>query len=72
VAPKKHQAMSEDEDMIAWQDVLDSISGGRRDRLSCPFCRKGTLKVDDLPRGVRIHCPECKKYIEGSLGQEEA
>lgn len=61
---------SEDEDMILWQDVLDSIAAGHREGLSCPFCRNGQLEVTDTPRGLSVVCPQCKKYIEGSLGPD--
>jgi hypothetical protein len=30
--------MSEDEDMILWQDTLDEIMAGRRSGLVCPSC----------------------------------
>jgi hypothetical protein len=63
--------VTEDEDMIHWQDVLDEISAGRRTGLVCPFCRKGPLSVEEKPTGgLRVLCPECKKFIEGSLGPE--
>jgi hypothetical protein len=64
--------MSDDEDeiMIVWQDVLDEISAGRRSGLVCPSCRKGQLQIEDRPRGMRITCPACKKFIEGALPDE--
>jgi|KBSSwiStaDraftv2_1062776.scaffolds.fasta_scaffold106237_3 hypothetical protein len=57
----------EDEIMIVWQDVLDEISAGRRSGLVCPSCRKGQLQIEERPRGMRITCPACKKFIEGAL-----
>jgi hypothetical protein len=56
--------------MILWQDVLDEINAGRKNGLSCPFCRKGELQVEDNVRGLKVSCPQCKKFIEGSLGPE--
>ena len=63
--------MSEDEDMITWQDTLDEIMAGRRSGLVCPACKTGNLQVDDQPRGIRIACPACKKFIEGSLQPDD-
>ena len=57
----------EDEIMIVWQDVLDEISAGRRSGLVCPSCRNGQLQIEERPRGMRITCPACKKFIEGAL-----
>ncbi|HKA91663.1 MAG TPA: hypothetical protein VKE22_28565 [Haliangiales bacterium] len=63
--------VTEEEDIIHWQDVLDEISAGRRAGLVCPFCRKGQLAVEDKQTGgLRVSCPNCKKFIEGSLGPE--
>ena len=61
----------QDEDMIAWQDTLDEIMAGRRSGLVCPSCKKGNLAVEDQPRGIRISCPACKKFIEGSLQPDD-
>jgi phage FluMu protein Com len=62
----------DEEDFILWQDVLDTIAAGRPEGLSCPFCKKGTLEVEQGDRGrIRVSCPQCKKYIEGSIGSEE-
>ncbi len=56
--------MGED-DFIYWQDVLDDIAAGRRDKLRCPFCQAGGLRVDQKGAGVRIECTACRHYIEG-------
>jgi hypothetical protein len=58
----------DDEQMILWQDTLDEIMAGRRSGLLCPSCKKGTLQIEEQPRGLRITCPACKKFLEGSLG----
>ncbi len=63
--------MSEDEDMIVWQDTLDEIMAGRRSGLVCPVCKQGSLEVEDQPRGIRISCPQCKKFIEGSMQPDD-
>jgi hypothetical protein len=60
----------EDETMIVWQDVLDEIVAGRRSGLLCPSCKKGQLQIEDRPRGMRITCPACKKFIEGAMGDQ--
>jgi uncharacterized protein (DUF983 family) len=61
----------DDEEMILWQDVLDSIMAGRRTGLLCPACKKGQLTIEELPRGMRILCPQCKKFIEGAMPETE-
>jgi hypothetical protein len=56
--------MGED-DFIYWQDVLDDLAAGRRDRLVCPFCQAPGLKVEERGAGLRIECGACRHYIEG-------
>ena len=59
--------MSEDEDMIVWQDVLDLVVAGKTS-LRCPFCTKGELKISEQPlRRTRVECPTCRKFIEVAL-----
>ena len=61
----------EDEDLIAWQDILDEVASGRGAQLRCPFCREGEILVEQGDRGrTRLSCPKCKKFIEGSMGPE--
>ena len=63
--------VSEEEDIIYWQDVLDEIAAGRRTGLVCPFCKKGQLAIEDRQGGgMQVSCPQCKKFIEGSLGPD--
>lgn len=62
----------DDEQMILWQDTLDEIMAGRRSGLLCPACKKGQLKIEEQPRGMRISCPNCKKFIDGSMGDPES
>jgi hypothetical protein len=63
--------MTDDDDMIYWQDVLDAVNGGRREGIKCPFCTDGSITVSDLQRGIHAECSKCHKYIEGSLGPPE-
>ena len=62
--------MSEDEDMITWQDTLDLIQAGRVSNLQCPFCKKGLISITKKERVTRIACASCRKFIEGSMGEE--
>jgi hypothetical protein len=56
----------DEEDLIAWQDVLDEIVAGRSAGLACPHCGARPLEVDKLPGGMtRISCRSCRKFIEG-------
>lgn len=56
-----------DEDMIYWQDVLDSIAAGRTGNLLCPFCKKGQVQVTQRERVTRVECPTCRRFIEGQM-----
>ncbi len=63
---------NQEEEIILWQDVLDSIAAGRPDGIVCPFCKGGALNVENQTvRGLRVSCPKCKKFIEGSLAETE-
>ena len=55
----------DEEDLIAWQDVLDSVVAGRPGDLSCPFCRHRPLTVEEIDNSTRILCSKCKKFIQG-------
>lgn len=61
--------MSE-EDIILWQDVLDLIVAGRTSNLTCPFCQKVQVEVTRKERVTRVACPGCRRFIEGSFGDE--
>jgi len=56
--------MSED-DIIYWQDALESIQAGRTEGLKCPFCQEAALSVTTGERNTRIECTRCKHFIEG-------
>ncbi|MCG8423946.1 MAG: hypothetical protein MJE77_39120 [Proteobacteria bacterium] len=68
----------DDEDAIAWQDVLDEIAAGRPGNAACPFCGTAPMKVESMggepmqggvPVGrTRIICTKCGKFIEGTFG----
>ena len=61
--------MSE-EDIVLWQDLLDLIAAGRTSNLQCPFCKKGQVTVTRVHRVTRLECPNCRKFIEGAMGEE--
>ena len=57
-----------EEEMIAWQDVLDEIAAGRSTTLQCPFCATAPLDVEEKFNGrTKISCKKCSKYIEGTF-----
>jgi len=58
----------DEEEAIAWQDVLDEIFAGRKDNLACPFCGARPLAVTDNGPRTRIQCTKCGKFIEGTFG----
>ncbi len=58
-----------EEDAIVWQDILDLIQAGRTD-LTCPFCRKAQVEVTRRERVTRVMCPNCRKFIEGTMQSE--
>jgi hypothetical protein len=60
--------MDEDE-VIIWQDVLDDVAAGRVVGLTCPFCKKGEIKVDRQPQRTRLECASCKRFIEGRMAE---
>jgi hypothetical protein len=58
----------DEEELIVWQDVLDSIAAGRPGDLSCPFCGHRPLLVEEVEFSTRISCGKCRKFIQGKLG----
>jgi hypothetical protein len=74
----------DEEEVIAWQDVLDEIAAGRPGNARCPFCGTTPMRVerlsesmgdpvagaasDDLHGPMRVVCSKCGKYIEGTFG----
>jgi len=57
--------VDDEEALIAWQDVLDSVVAGRPNDLSCPYCNHRPLTVEEIENSTRISCSKCKKFIQG-------
>jgi len=55
------------EDYLALEDVINQVCAGKLDGHRCPFCGKAELrcKVEDYT--VRVECPACGKFFEGTL-----
>jgi hypothetical protein len=62
----------DEDEMIAWQDVLDLIAAKRSSDLSCPFCHHRPLLVEEVPEdfSTRISCSKCKKFVQGRFAPE--
>jgi hypothetical protein len=60
----------DEEEMIAWQDVLDQIAAGRPNDLACPFCRHKPLAIEEVDFSTRISCGKCGKYIQGRFAPD--
>jgi hypothetical protein len=63
-----------EDDIIYWQDILESVLAGRTANLQCPFCYDQTLEVTRKERTTLIACkkPTCRQFVEGRLGDEES
>ncbi|MFO0578802.1 MAG: hypothetical protein U1A78_32770 [Polyangia bacterium] len=61
--------MSED-DIIYWQDVLESVLAKRTSNLTCPFCYQPGIEITKTGKVTRVACTNkaCRHYIEGSFG----
>lgn len=57
--------VDDEEALIAWQDVLDSVVAQRPNDLSCPYCNHRPLVVEEIDNQTRISCSKCKKFIQG-------
>ena len=58
----------DEEELIVWQDVLDSIAAGRAEGLRCPVCvsKGGVLEVTTEPDGTtKIRCLGCGTFLQG-------
>jgi hypothetical protein len=64
VATKGTRAVDE-EALIAWQDVLDTVAAGRPSEVGCPYCGHRPLTIEELEQSTRISCGACKKFIQG-------
>jgi uncharacterized Zn finger protein len=59
----------DEEELIVWQDVLDSIMAGRAEGLRCPACAKGFLEVTtEIDGTTKIRCLQCGKFLQGRFG----
>jgi hypothetical protein len=68
--PRDERISVDEEEMIAWQDVLDMIAAGRPGDLPCPFCKHRPLLVEDVEFSTRISCSKCKKFIQGRFAPD--
>jgi hypothetical protein len=59
-----------EEDMIAWQDVLDQIAAGRPGDAACPFCKHKPVTVEEVDFATRISCSKCRKFVQGRFAPE--
>ena len=59
--------MSQEEDLMVLQDVLNEVVNGRTEGHACPFCSGGPLEVKLDEGHLRLDCPECRKYFDGLL-----
>jgi len=55
----------DEEALMAWQDVLDSVVAGRPGDTSCPFCNHRPLTIEEVDNTTKITCGKCKKFIQG-------
>lgn len=57
----------EDEDYLVLEEIINQVYGGKTDGHKCPYCGKAELKctVDEFT--MRVECPSCGKYFEGTL-----
>lgn len=60
----------DEEDIIAWQDVLDLVVAGRPGDATCPFCRHKPMQVEEVDFSTRVSCPKCRKFIQGRFAPE--
>jgi hypothetical protein len=55
----------DEEALMAWQDVLDSVMAGRPGDCACPFCNHRPVVIEEVDFNTRISCSKCKKFIQG-------
>ena len=63
--------MSDEEDFLLWQDILDEIAAGRQAGHVCPFCAGAEIQIEQEGKRVRVFCPKCRKFVEGAIGSAE-
>jgi hypothetical protein len=57
----------DEDELIAWQDVLDQVAAGRSGDAACPFCKHRPLLVEEVDFSTKISCSKCGKYIQGKF-----
>jgi hypothetical protein len=57
----------DEDELIAWQDVLDQVAAGRPGDAACPFCKHRPLTIEDVDFATRISCSRCNKFIQGKF-----
>jgi hypothetical protein len=57
--------VSDEDDAMLWQEVLDEVATGRTPAVRCPFCQAEKLKVTRDPQRTRVECTSCRRFIEG-------
>jgi ribosomal protein S27E len=55
----------DEEALIVWQDVLDSVMAGRPNEAGCPHCNHRPLTIEEVEGSTRISCSKCGKFIQG-------
>ncbi len=56
----------DEEALIAWQDVLDTVVNKRPNDTACPYCQHRPLTIEEVEEGsTRISCSKCRKFIQG-------
>jgi hypothetical protein len=68
--PASKASTVDEEDIIAWQDVLDLVVAGRPGDATCPFCRHKPMQVEEVDFSTRVSCPKCRKFIQGRFAPE--
>jgi len=59
-------SLVDEEALIAWQDVLETVANKRPiSDAACPYCQHRPLTVEEVESSTRISCPKCGKFIQG-------
>ena len=61
----------DDEALILWQDVLDTIAAGRPGEAACPYCRHKPLTIEEVDFSTKISCGKCKQFIQGKFAEQQ-
>ena len=59
----------DDDEIIYWQDVIETVAAGRTTGLKCPYCYQATISVTKKERTTLLQCTNaaCRHFIEGRL-----